>query len=110
MKPRSAIKIDQFAAESRVPKLDSLSDPLVKIGWVVDFTALASGVDRVPPRIVSAKESLPPFPTDTMIRILALKRLLSPSDKHVASQLLDRLSIQRFCGLTMAANIPDRST
>ena len=31
MKPRSAIKSDLFAAESRVPKIDSLGDPLVKI-------------------------------------------------------------------------------
>ena len=54
MKPRSAIKSDLFAAESRAPKIDSLGDPLVKISQVVDFAALASEVDRVAPRIVSA--------------------------------------------------------
>ena len=37
MKPRSAIKSDLFAAESRSPKIDSLGDPLVKISRVVDF-------------------------------------------------------------------------
>ena len=47
MKPRSAIKIDLFATESRAPKIDSLGDPLVKISGVVDFAALASEVDRV---------------------------------------------------------------
>jgi len=46
MKPRSAIKSDLFAAESRAPKIDSLGDPLVKISRVVDFSALASEVDR----------------------------------------------------------------
>ena len=42
MKPRSAIKSDLFAAESRCPKIDSLGDPLVKISQVVDLAALAS--------------------------------------------------------------------
>ena len=49
MKPRSAIKNDLFAAESRAPKIDSLGDRLVKISEVVDFAALASEVDRVAP-------------------------------------------------------------
>jgi hypothetical protein len=45
MKPRSAIKSDLFAAESRTPKIDSLGDPLVKIRPVVELATLASGVD-----------------------------------------------------------------
>ena len=55
MKPRSSIRSDLFAAESRAPKIDSLGDPLVKISRVVDFAALASEVDRVAPRVVSGK-------------------------------------------------------
>ena len=110
MKPRSAIKSDLFAAEFRAPKIDSLGDPLVKISQVVDFAALASEVDRVAPRVVSGKGGRPPFPTETMVRILVLKRLHNLSDEQVEFQLLDRLSFQRFCGLTTAANIPDRTT
>ena len=110
MKPRSAIKNDLFAAESRAPKIDSLGDPLVKISQVVDFAALANEVDPVAPRVVSAKGGRPPFPTEIMVRILVLKRLHNLSDEQVEFQLLDRLSFQRFCGLTMAANIPDRTT
>ena len=110
MKPHSAIKSDLFAAESRGPKIDSLGDPLVKISRVVDFAALASEVDRVAPRVVSGKGGRPPFPTETMVRILVLKRLHNLSDEQVEFQLLDRLSFQRFCGLTTAANIPDRTT
>ena len=110
MKPRSAIKSDLFAAESRAPTIDSLGDPLVKISEVVDFAALANEVDRVAPRVASAKGGRPPFPTETMVRILVLKRLHNLSGEQVEFQVLDRLSFQRFCGLTMAANIPDRTT
>jgi len=110
MKPRSAIKSDLFAAESRARKIDSLGDPLVKISQMVDFAALASEVDRVAPRVVSGKGGRPLFPTETMVRILVLKRLHNLSDEQVEFQLLDRLSFRRFCGLTTAANIPDRTT
>ena len=109
-KPHSAIKSDLFAAESRVPKIDSAGDPLVKISAVVAFATLASEVDRVAPRMVSAIGGRPSFPTKAVVRILVLKRLHNLSDEQVEFQLLDRLSFQRFCGMTMAANIPDRTT
>ncbi len=45
-----------------------------------------------------------------MVRILVLKRLYNLSDEQMEYQLLDRMSYQRFCGLTHASNIPDRTT
>lgn len=44
------------------------------------------------------------------MRILVLKRLYALSDEQMEYQLLDRMSYQRFCGLTNSANIPDRTT
>jgi len=49
VKPRSAIKSDLFAVESRAPEIDSLGDPLGKIIQAVDFAALVSEVDRAAP-------------------------------------------------------------
>ena len=108
MKPSSAIKSDLFTAESRAPKIERLGDPLVKVSQVVDLSTLASKVDRVAPRVVLARGGSPPFPTEAIVRILVLKRLQNMSDENVESQLLDRLSFQRFCGLAEAVNIPDR--
>lgn len=110
MKPRSAIKNDLFAAESRAPKIDSLVDPLVRISEAVEFAALATEIDRFAPRGASAKCGRPPFPTETVVRILVLKRLHNLSDERVEFQLPNRSSFQRFCCLTMAATIPDLTT
>jgi IS5 family transposase len=110
MKRRSAIKIDLFAADRHREKIDSLGDPLQRIERHTDFVALAQRVDEIAPRPVSLKGGRPPFPTETMVRILALKRLYNLSDEQMEFQLLDRMSYQRFCGLTDAANIPDRTT
>jgi IS5 family transposase len=109
MKPRSAIKTDLFAAEHRRDKIDCLGDPLAEIGTCIDFAALAAEVDRVAPRLVSAHGGRPPFPTETVVRILVLKRLYNLPDEQMEYQLLDRMSYQQFCGLADATNIPDRT-
>jgi len=110
MKPRSAIKADLFAGEHHKKKIDALGDPLTEIESHIDFGALAAEVDRVAPRPVSAQGGRPPYPTETMVRILVLKRLYNLSDEQMEYQLLDRMSYKRFCGLSNAATIPDRTT
>jgi IS5 family transposase len=110
MKRRSAIKTDLFAADRRREKIDRLGDPLSELEAHIDFAALAAEVDQVAPRPVSAQGGRPPFPTETMVRILVLKRLYNLSDEQMEYQLLDRMSYQRFCGLADSASIPDRTT
>jgi len=110
MKTRSAIKPDLFAADHRKEKADRLGDPLAEIGKHIDFTTLAAAVDRVAPRPVRLQGGRPPFPTETMVRILVVKRLYNLSDERMEYQLLDRMSYQRFCGLADSASIPDRTT
>ena len=108
---RSAIKTDLFAGDKRREKLDSLGDPLVFLERHVDFAALAAEVDRVAPRPTSDNGGgRPPYPTEAMVRILILKRLNNLSDEQIEYQLLDRMSYQRFCGLTHSASIPDSNT
>ena len=110
MTPRSALKTDLFADEHHRKKIDTLGDPLAEIGSYVDFAALAAEVDAVAPRPASPQGGRPPFPTETMVRILVLKRLYNLSDEQMEYQLLDRMSYKRFCGLAQATNIPDRTT
>ena len=110
MKPRSAIKTDLFADDQHRKKIDSLGDPLAEIESYIDFAALAAEVDRIAPRPVSPQGGRPPYPTETMVRILVLKRLYNLSDEQMEYQLLDRMSYKRFCGLANATNVPDRTT
>ena len=110
MKPRSAIKNDMFSAESRAPKIDNPGDPLVEIRQVVDFGIVASKIDRVALRVVSAEGSYPPFPAEMLVRIQSLKRLNNLSDEQVEFQMLHRFGLQHFYGVMMAAKIPDSTT
>ncbi|TDN52500.1 transposase-like protein DUF772 [Azoarcus indigens] len=110
MKPRTAVKTDLFADEHHRKKIDSLGDPVVEIESHIDFGALAAEVDGVAPRPVSAQRGRPPYPTETMVRILVLKRLYNLADEQMEYQLLDRMSYKCFCGLVNAINVPDRTT
>lgn len=110
MKPRSAIKTDLFASDAHRKKIDTLGDPLTQIESYIDFAALAAEVDAIAPRPLSPRGGRPPYPTETMVRIVVLKRLYNLSDEQMEYQLLDRMSYKRFCALSDATNIPDRTT
>lgn len=110
MKPRSAIKTDLFADEYHRKKIDALGDALTEIEAHIDFAALAAEVDRMTPRPKSPQGGRSPYPTETMVRILVLKRLYSLTHGQIEYQLLDRMSYKRFCGLADAMNVPDRTT
>ena len=107
---RAAIKTDLFAHEAHHQKLDELGDPLQEIERHVDFATLAARVDESVPRPDRTKGGRPPYPTETMVRILVLKRLYNLSDEQMEYQLLDRMSYKRFCGLDDALRVPDRTT
>lgn len=92
MKLRSAIKTDLFADEHHRRNIDSLGDPLTEIESHIDFSALAAEVDRVTPRPASTLGGRPPYPTETMVRILVLKRLYNLPVEQMEYQLLDRMS------------------
>lgn len=109
MKPRSAIKTDLFADEQHRKKIDTLGDPLTEIESHIDFAVLATEINRVAPPPVSQQGGRPPYPTETMVRILVLKRLYNLSNEQMEYQLLDCMSYKRFCGLVSAANFPDRT-
>ena len=50
------------------------------------FDALAAEVDRVAPRPGNTQGGRPAFPTETMVRILILKRLYNLSDEQMEYQ------------------------
>jgi IS5 family transposase len=110
MKKRRAIKTDLFADQHHKQTLDKLGDPLTEIEVCIDFVALGAEVDRIAPRPTSPQGGRPPVPTETMMRILVLKRLYNLSDEQMEYQLLDCMSNKRYCGLAQVSNIPDRTT
>ncbi len=63
--------------------LNCLGELLADIESHIDFVALAVAADEVAPRPVSAQGVRLPYPTETMVRILVLKRLYNLSDEQM---------------------------
>lgn len=110
MTRRTAIQPDLFAAEEHRAKLERLGDPLQEMEAVIDFAALAAAVEKIAPLKDQPKGGRPPYPIETMVRIVVLKRLYGLSDEQMEYQLLDRTSFKRFCGLEHSRTVPDRTT
>ena len=90
MNRRCAIETDLFVEQHHKQTLGKLGDPPTEIEAYIDFGALAAQASG--PYCAAPCQSLrwprPPYPTETMVRILFLKRLYHLSDEQMQYQLL----------------------
>ena len=80
---------------------------LQAIGSLVDWDAL---VKEIEPLYKQSKRGRPSVPIRYMIKILVLQNLYNLSDPEMEDALIDRLSFQRFVGLSFMDEIPDFTT
>lgn len=102
--------ISLFAGEERCAKRDRIGDPLQVLDRHIDFGAIAAAIDAKLRLGSQGKGGRPPYPTETMVRLLVLQQLYNLSDDALEYQVLDRTSFARFAGLTHSARVPDAKT
>ena len=100
----------KFCAEDdRLAKLSKMGDSLEKLNkymeWSV-FAPIISGVFNAD----FSKGGRPPFNRLMMFKVLILQRLNNISDEKTEYQINDRLSFQRFLGLSLSDDVPDEKT
>lgn len=101
---------DMFVQHHRDQKLQQYTGSLERMAELVDFAKVGAAVDGACPRPDRSKGGRPPYPTETMVRVLFVQALYNLSDEETEHQLLDRRSFQRFCGLADELRIPDART
>lgn len=82
------------------------ADVLDEIGGLLDWAAFERQLAVIP---VAAKGE-PSFPAIMMFKALLLQRWYGLSDPAMEAALFDRLSFQRFVGLSLDDETPDHST
>lgn len=103
--------ISLFAGEDRSAKRDRIGDPLQVLDRHIDFAAIAAAIDaKLKLGGQQGKGGRPPYPTETMVRLLVLQQLYNLSDDALEYQVLDRNSFARFAGLSHSARVPDAKT
>ena len=111
MRYRKDPSLGLFSTEERMERLDTLGDPLRALSRYVDFEFFR-------PRLESAlygdydpsRGGQPPYDVILMFKLLVVQRLYNLSDDALEYQVTDRLSFQRFLGLSFAGSVPDSKT
>ena len=93
-----------FDEEMRLRKLSELGDSLEKLGCIRPI--IRSAFDKKG----KSKAGRPPFDYVMMFKILILQRFYNISDDQTEYMINDRMSFQRFLGLTLADKVPDAKT
>jgi IS5 family transposase len=97
--------------ESRLDRLSKLGDPLEKVTTAVDFEFFRPTLDAIFGKEKDeGKGGRPPWDFVLIFKILILQELYNIADGHTEFLINDRLSFQRFLGLSLGSKVPDAKT
>ncbi len=106
---RNTQQVGLFDYQNRLEELSSRPNALDRLNQVVhweQFRPLLTKLIAKP----GAPTGRPRFDVVLMFKILVLQRTYGLSDEQVELQVLDRFSFQRFLGMTVADDVPKRTT
>lgn len=100
------MQINLFAEETQLQRLSELGDSLEKLN-VIDFESFRPLLEKVNCKERKSKAGRPSYDVVMMFKILVLQRLFNLSDDQTEYQITDRMSFQRFIGLSLGERVPD---
>jgi len=96
-----------FDKAMRLEELHDMGDPLARLDEVIDWTLFAAVFERLPKAAPKGLGGRPAFAPAMMFKALLIQNLYQLSDQQLEFQITDRLSFQRFLGLSDADHSPD---
>ena len=89
-----------FDDEDRLAKLEKLGDPLPRLDSIVDWQAFRPLLKVIHDKQRKSNAGRKPHDVTLMFKMLVLQALYNLSDDQAEFQVRDRLSFQRFLGLS----------
>lgn len=99
-----------FAETERLEKLAKLDNTLARLNASVDWSLFRHTLNTAFEKEARGAGGRPPYDYVMMFKILILQRLYNLSDDQTEFQINDRMSFQRFLGLTLSDTVPDAKT
>lgn len=99
-----------FDQENRLAQLEKLGDPLPRLESIVDWNDFKPLLKKVHQKKRKSNAGRKPYDTILMFKMLVLQSLYNLSDDQAEFQVRDRLSFQRFLGLSQEDKVPDAKT
>jgi transposase, IS5 family len=103
-------QINFFAEDNRLARLSKMGDPLEKVVGNVNFEMFRPTLDAIYPRETNDKGGRPPWDNVLMFKIMLLQQWYNIADDMTEYLINDRLSFQRFLGLSLDEKVPDAKT
>jgi len=99
-----------FDENDRLEELSRMGDPLEKLNKFIHWDDFRPELTNVFIKIPKGPGGRPPFDYVMMFKILILQKLDNIADDKTEYLIKDRLSFQRFLGLTLCDTVPDAKT
>jgi IS5 family transposase len=99
-----------FDEEERLKRLSELGDSLEKLDNYIDWENFRGILTRTLKKEAHGPGGRPPFDYVMMFKVLILQKMYNISDDQTEYQINDRLSFQRFLGLSLGDKVPDSKT
>lgn len=103
------MQINLFAEETQLERLSKLGDSLERLK-VVDFESFRPVLNESLKKERKSNAGRRPFDCVMMFKVLVLQRLFNFSDDQTEYQITDRISFQRFLGISLGERVPDAKT
>ena len=103
------MQLNFLAEETQLMRLSKLGDSLERLN-VIDFEMFRSLLEGSLRKERKSNAGRPPFDPIMMFKILILQRLFNLSDDQTEYQITDRMSFQRFIGISLGERVPDAKT
>jgi len=103
-------QIGFFTEENRLLRLSSMGDPLEKVSAAVDFETFRPLLNKAFQKEALGPGGRPPWDYILMFKIMLLQQWYGIADDMTEYIINDRLSFQRFLGLSLGDKVPDAKT
>ena len=99
-----------FDYEHRMQKLEEGPDPLSRLNARIAWTIFRKDLERAVEKEAKGSGGRPRHDVVMMFKVLVRRRYYNLSDEQTEYQINDRLSFQKFLGLTWSDSVPDQKT
>lgn len=97
-----------FDYDNRLKKLERGPDPLTRLNARINWTIFWPDLERAIEKEARGPGGRPRHDVVMMFKVLVLQRYDNLSDEQTEYQINDRLSFQKFLGLTLSDAVPDQ--
>ena len=108
--PKNATQRNFLSEENRLERLSEIGDPLERVTKAINWEIFRPMLEAAFYNEPKAPGGRPPMDRVMMFKIVMLQKWYSIADDMTEYVINDRLSFQRFLGLTLDDKVPDAKT